>query len=150
MRWHVISRMSFVLLPVVCASATGRSGAAQGPPAKPAADVTVWDTGRSSLEALAPSALAGKNGWATLAPGRTTNSFQGATVVSNGRVAAVLSKRRAAVEVHAVKPDGAVARVRLHLLTADGEPAARLERVALVENTRGGACLEATFQTASG
>ncbi len=33
-------------------------------------------------------------------------------------------------------------------MTAAGEPAARLKRVAIVENTRGGACLEATFATA--
>ena len=41
-------------------------------------------------------------------------------------------------------------RLRLRLMTAAGEPAARLERVAIVENTKGGACLEATFQTAKG
>src|SRR5437773_1736197 len=46
--------------------------------------------------------------------------------------------------------DAAPARLRLRLQTAAGEPAERLERLALVENSRGGACLEASFRTAKG
>jgi hypothetical protein len=115
---------------------------------KPAAGVTVWDTGRSSAESLTPSALADTNNWAALGPGMTLDSFQGDAVLSNGRIAAVLGRRRATVEIHAVKPDGAVARLRLRLLTASGEPGASLQRVALIENTKAGACLEATFKTA--
>lgn len=150
MRWRVLIRVPFLLLPLLCARAAGGFGAPQAPPVKPAVGVTVWDTGRSSSAALAPSALASTNGWVALAPGMTTDSFRGDAVLSNGRVAAVLGKRSATVEVHAVKPDGAVARLRLRLLTATGEPAAHLERIALVENTKGGACLEATFKTTSG
>ena len=48
----------------------------------------------------------------------------------------MLRKQDSAVEVHAVKPGGAVARLRLRLQTAAGEPAARLERMALVENSK--------------
>ena len=35
-------------------------------------------------------------------------------------------------------------------MTAAGEPAARLKRMAIIENTRAGACLESTFATANG
>src|SRR5207302_661831 len=94
--------------------------------------------------------LAGKNDWAAIPSDKTADSFRGDAVLSNGRIVAVLRKQDAAVEVHAVKPDGAVARLRLRLQTAAGEPAERLERLALVENTRGGACLEASFRTAKG
>jgi hypothetical protein len=45
---------------------------------------------------------------------------------------------------------GPVARARLRLLAADGEPAARLERAVLVENAKGAACLEAHYQTGKG
>ena len=62
-----------------------------------------------------------------------------------------LRKQDSAVEVHAVKHGGTqCARLRLRLMTAAGEPAARLKRMAVVENTRAGACLEATFETAKG
>ena len=106
--------------------------------------------GPAAAEALAPAALAGKNDWTAIPPGETADSLKGDAVLSNGRIVAVLRKQDSAVEVHAVKPGGAVARLRLRLMTAAGEPAARLERMALVENTRGAACLEATFKTAKG
>src|SRR5205085_1084792 len=82
--------------------------------------------------------------------GKTAGSFKGDAVLSNGRVVAVLRQQDSTVEVHDVKHGGRGARLRLRLLTAAGEPAARLARVAVVEHTRGGACLEATFQTAKG
>src|SRR5262249_54687162 len=91
-----------------------------------------------------------KNSWSAIPPEQTADSFKGDAVLSNGKIVAVLRKQDSTVEVHAVKPDGAVARLRLRLQTAAGEPAARLERVALVENGRGGACLEAAFKTAKG
>ena len=94
--------------------------------------------------------LAGNNDWTGLVAGKTAAAFQGDAILSNGRIVAVLRQQEAAVEVHALKPAGAVARLRLRLLTAAGEPAARLERVALVENTKGSACLEASFRTAGG
>src|SRR5262249_51398084 len=51
---------------------------------------------------------------------------------------------------YAVNPDGVVPRLRLRLLTAAGEPATRVERLALVENTREAACLVGSFRTAAG
>jgi hypothetical protein len=114
---------------------------------KPKAGMAVWDTGK----AAAPMAgLTGNKDWTALPTGKTATSFQGDAVLSNGRIAAVLRKQEAALEVHAVKADGTVSRVRLGLLTAAGEPATRLERMALVENTKASMCLEASFKTAKG
>jgi hypothetical protein len=124
-------------------------------PVKPKTGISVWDTGKPSAKALAPASLAGnrdwsKNDWTAIPADTTSESFKGDAVLSNGRIVAVLRQRDAAVEVHAARPDGAVSRMRLRLLSTAGEPAERLERLALVENTRGSACLEATFRTAKG
>src|SRR5207302_4506854 len=99
---------------------------------------------------LAPAALAGQNDWTAIPPGERADSFKGDAILSNGRIVAVLRSQDSAVDVHAVTKGRAVPRLRLRLLTAAGEPAARLERVAVVENTRGSAALEATYATANG
>jgi hypothetical protein len=119
-------------------------------PAAPRAGITVWDTGRPAAEPLAPAALAGKNDWIAIPLGQTTEALKGDAVLTNGRITAVLRRHDSAVEVHAVKPGGTTPRVRLRLLSAAGEPAAKLQQVAVIEYTRGGAGVEATFQTASG
>jgi hypothetical protein len=49
-----------------------------------------------------------------------------------------------------VKADGVPARLRLRLRTAAGELITRVDRVALVENSKGAATLEAAFRTADG
>src|ERR1019366_880694 len=83
---------------------------------KPRTGIAVWDTGR----------------WTSIPLGTTDAVFQGDAVVSNGRIAAMLRQKDAAVEVHAVKPDGrTVKRVRLRLQSSTGELAVSLERVAL-------------------
>jgi hypothetical protein len=99
---------------------------------------------------LTSRALEGKNDWKAIPLGNTMASFQGDAILSNGRIVAVVRKGDAAVELHAIKPDGVVDRLRLRLLTASGEPVTRLERVALVENTKANACLEVTFKTSKG
>jgi hypothetical protein len=141
-------RWSMALVPLLL-SLPGVS-VAQTADNPPRTGLAVWDTGRPSAAALTPAALAGKNDWTALPAGKMAGSFQGDAVLSNGRIVAVLRRQDAAVVVHAVKPDGPVARFRLRLLTAAGEPAARVERLALVENTKGSACLEAAFKTAAG
>jgi hypothetical protein len=149
MRWPVV--LGTVLLLQLPQASTSR--AADTPAAsatRPRSALSVWDTGQPSADALPPAALAGRNDWTALPPGTTADAFKGDAVLGNGWIVAVLRQRDAAVEVHALKPDGAVARLRLRLLTAAGEPAARLERAALVENTKGSACLEASFRTAQG
>lgn len=117
---------------------------------KPKTGLLVWDTGQPSKEALAPAALAGKNDWTVIPADKTADSFKGDAVLTNGRIVAVLRQQDAAVEVFAVTADSTVSRLRLRLQTAAGEPAERLERMALVENTRGSVCLEAMFKTAKG
>jgi hypothetical protein len=139
-----------LLLLLPGATATGGAAAEQTSETQPRTGITVWDTGQPSVAGLPPAALAGKNNWTAIAPEKTADSFRGDAVLSNGRIVAVLRKQDSAVEVHAVKPDGVVSRLRLRLQTAAGEPAARLERLALVENGRGSACLEASFKTATG
>ena len=49
---------------------------------------------------------------AILAADKTTDSFQGDAVLSNGRILVVLRKQDAAVDVYGVKSDGAAARIR--------------------------------------
>ncbi len=121
------------------------------PETKPASGLIVWDTGKPSAEALAPAAFAGEIKWPHIPQDKTADSFKGDAVISNGRIIAVLRKQASAVEVYAVKPDhSVVARLGLRLVTAAGEPAARLERIALVENTKESACWEASFKTAKG
>ncbi len=150
MRWRVLSRLLLFVLPWSGALAIGRVEAAPPAETKPRTGLIIWDTGRPSGQALAPATLAGKNDWQVIPVNQTPATFKGDAVLSNGRIVAVLRQNDAAVEVHAVKPDGAAARLRLRLQTAVGEPAASLERMALVENTRGNGCLEATFRTAKG
>jgi hypothetical protein len=108
--------------------------------------IAVWDTGQPA-PAVLPLA---KNDWVSIPPGTTADAFKGDAVVSNGRIAALLRRKEAVVEVHALKADGATARLRLRLLSAAGEPAARVERVALVEHARAAATIQVTFQTAKG
>jgi hypothetical protein len=145
MRRPVVLGIVLLLLQLPAACPTRAAEAA-----RPRSALAAWDTGRPSADALPAAALAGKNDWTAIPAGTTADAFRGDAVVSNGWVVAVLRRQDSAVEVHAVKPDGAVSRLRLRLLTATGEPAARLEQMALVENTRGSTCLEASFRTASG
>jgi hypothetical protein len=141
-------RRPIILLLALPAWVLVTSSAAEAQPPKTA--LTVWDTGRPSKDALAPAALAGKNEWTAIPADTTADAFKGDAVLSNGRIVAVLRQQDSAVEVYTAKPDGAVSRLRLRLQNAAGDPAAGVERVALVENTKGGACLEATFKTATG
>jgi len=150
MRWPGLFRLVAFLLSLSLLAAAGGSEGAEPPEIKPKLGLTVWDTGKPAGAALAPTALAGKNEWTAIAVDKTADSFQGDAVLSNGRIVVVLRQQDSAVEVHALNPEGAISRLRLRLQTSTGEPAVRLERMALVENTRGGACLEATFKTAKG
>jgi hypothetical protein len=139
-----------LLVPLTWAGGTWGADAPQAAPVSPRTGIIVWDTGQPAAEPLEPAALGGRNDWTAIPPGTTADSFQGDAVMTNGRIVAVLRKQDSALEVHAVKRDGAVPRLHLRLMTAEGEPAARLGRVAVVENTRSGATLEAAFTTATG
>jgi hypothetical protein len=141
MRWYlVVPSATFLCLCLPLSATFG------GADAKGRTGIAVWDTGQPAPTVL-PLA---KNNWTAIPLEKTADAFKGDAVVSNGRIVVVLRQRGAAVEVHAVKADGAVARIRLRLQSAAGEPAVSLERGALIENTKGGATLQATFRTAKG
>jgi hypothetical protein len=111
--------------------------------------IAVWDSGEQpAIPSF--SALSGKNVWTALAAGTTSDAFRGDAILSNGRMVVLARKQQGALEVQGIGPNAVVTRVRLRLLTAAGEPAARLERIALTENTKTAATLEATFTTAKG
>src|SRR5262249_24101209 len=118
--------------------------------AKPQAMIRVWDTGVPSLEPLAPAALAAKNGWSPIAMPTTTAAFKGDAVISNDRILAAVRNQGSAVEVYSVGRQGPAAGLRRLLLSPGGELLAQIERVSLVENTRGAACLEVSGKTAQG
>jgi hypothetical protein len=149
-RWALILRLvPLVALVWWIAVPAGATEAHTSQP-KTKTAMTVWDTTKPSAEALAPAALTGKNDWTVHAPDQLADAFKGDAVLSNGRIVMVVRQKDAAVEVHAIQPEGAASRLRLRLTTDAGEPAAHLERLALVENSKTAACLEATFKTAQG
>ena len=150
MRWLAVVRMGALLVLLAWSEPIRSTEAAQPAPARSRSGITVWDTGKPSAEALDPAVLAGQNHWTSISFGQTPGSLKGDAVLSNGRIAAVVRKQDSAVEVSAVNDRAAVSRVRLRLMSAKGEPAARLKRLAIIENTRAGAGLEATFETAKG
>ena len=131
-------------------SAASGADAAPKSEVRSRAAIAAWDTAKPSAEALAPSALAEKSGWISVPLQKTVESFKGDAVLSNGRILIVARKQDMAVEVYSFGPEGAVARARLLLHAASGEPAANLDRVSLVENAKGAGCLEVFYKTAKG
>ncbi|MBM3996351.1 MAG: hypothetical protein FJ303_19695 [Planctomycetes bacterium] len=107
--------------------------------------LAVWDT-RTPAPALLR--LNGKNNWQQL--DKANDVFKGDAIVSNGRIAVVLRRGDAIMEIHAIRTDGAVARSRARLLSAAGEPAVSVDRLMLVENGKTAITLDATFRTAKG
>lgn len=137
-------RLLFLPLATFLTLALWSSTSFAGDPVK--GGIAVWDTVQPAPAVL----LLAKNDWIGIPLGDTADAFKGDPVLSNGRIVAVLRRKEAVVEVHAVKAGGAIARLWLRLLSAAGEPAVSVERVALVENAKGGATLQAAFKTAKG
>ncbi len=135
--------------PGVCAAAavllavSGAAGA-QEPAGQARGGLVVWDTVVSSREPIAAAALRGAAGWRRIAPGVPVG-FEGDAVVACGRVTAVARRGAGGLEIYAVGPAGPVLRARL--LPA-GE-AGSIEKLALVENTRGAAGLEVGWRSAA-
>jgi hypothetical protein len=119
-----------------------------GQEGKPRAGIAVWDTGQPSKDAISPAALAARAGW-TAVTAEAGAGFKGDTVLSNGRILAVLRKD-AAVEIYSAGNDQPAARGRLILVSSGGEAASRLEKVTLVENTKTSACVEVSCKSAKG
>ena len=142
----VLTLLSFLAVPWYGPAQEAPSGSI----AKPRTGMAVWDTGQPSDASLAPQTLAAKEGWTLVPAQRLLDSFKGDAVLTSGPILIVLRKQGSAAEVHSASADSQACRVRLHLLTTDGAPVERLDRVALVENTRAAACLEVTGKTAQG
>ncbi|MBN1442259.1 MAG: hypothetical protein JXA90_06095 [Planctomycetes bacterium] len=98
-----------------------------------------------SAAPLSAAAIEEQEGWAVISRGEMPAAFEGDAVVSNGRILVVARKEDPAVELYSLGSGAAVLRARLLLLAEDGDPAARLERAALVESTRGAASLEVVY-----
>jgi hypothetical protein len=138
---------AFLLLTV---PALQRDAAAHNDDPGPQPGIAVWDTLRPAEGPLAPEALAAQAGWAPVPAGKTADAFTGDAVLGNGRIVAVVRKQAAGVDLYALGSAGAVPRARLTLVTAEGEPATRIRRTALVEHSRAAACLEVSGTTAGG
>ncbi len=119
---------------------------AQGPPAR----IEVWDTKSPLANRLSSADWTAKDAWEQKARNQKAPSFQGDAVMSNGRILVVVRKRASAADVYSVASAEPVQRVQLRLQTLKGTPAARLQRVALVENTRSAVRLETVYETDEG
>ncbi len=93
--------------------------------------ISAWDTGNPG---------APKSGWTAVARDRMLDAFKGDAAISNGRLTLVVRKDGKGAEVYA--PEGVLRAV----LSAGTGP---LERLALVENGRSSAALEASWKGAS-
>jgi hypothetical protein len=135
---------------VVCALGLACYPAAgQGTPAKLRTIVEVYDTVKPFAEPIASKAMTTREGWSGIYAAGVV-PFEGDAVMTNGRAFAVVRQRGDGVEVYSVGKDGPTTRLKLHVLSAGGESAERLDRVSLVENGTGAACLDATYRTAKG
>jgi hypothetical protein len=153
MRKAMIRIAPFVLVSsLLLRDAPSAAEVRQEAPAKPpvAIAVGVWDSGQPSAETLSSATLGAKKGWSAVGAQEKPASFKGDAVLTNGRQLAVVRKQAPAVEVYAQGAEGLVARLRVQLVSSSGEPAERLERLAVVENTKGAATLEASYTTAKG
>src|SRR6266852_7293097 len=117
------------------------------PETKPKPALAAWDTGKSSDKSLTPANLAEKDRWTQVPVNETLDSFKGDAVLSNGRVTVAVRKRGTAAEVYSEGVDGASERCQLLLLTANGDPAVRLDHVKLTENGKGAVTLHVSYQT---
>jgi hypothetical protein len=126
------------------------SGATEQPSgSRPRTALTVWDTGSASAEALAPAALAAREGW-TPVTATTPTPIKGDAVLSNGRIEVVVRGLAGTLDVYVPEASGPVARLHLQLLAPGGQALARFEQLSLVENTKSSAAVEVTGKTAEG
>jgi hypothetical protein len=130
---------------VVMAAALAPSGEAAP---EPRAGVGIWDTGKPSELPLGAAAFSERKGWIPIAQDQTPSSFQGDVVVSNGRMLAVFRKLSDGVDVYS-SGEGNVLRFRC-VPQGQEAGASRLSRLALVENGKSRAGLEASYKTSKG
>jgi hypothetical protein len=137
----LIRRSSYVVPMLLLAMPLGPRAASRSPEPGQRAGMMVWDTGRSSKDALSPEEFSAKSGWTQIPEDKTGGSLKGDLVLSNGRVSIVARKQGSGIDLHSAQAGGAQ-RSRLTLQSAGGELASGLSRVALVENSKGAAALE--------
>jgi hypothetical protein len=135
MRWSFL--IPLFLLSLLPASSLGQGAAAK-------TGVAVWDTVKP-----APAASSPEKDWIRIPLDNTPGAFKGDAVLGNGRIAAVVRQKDAVVEMYGDKA-GVGARIRLRLQSSAGDPAASVERIAVVENGKNGITLQAIFKTAKG
>ncbi len=116
----------------------------------PRPSFAVWETGAPSADPIAPSELSLKDGWTRLSRGKTPAAFNGDLVMSNGRLAAVIRKHGAGVELYSLGLGEPVFRERLLLMTESGETAQRIDDAKLIKQTRSSASIEIFCRTATG
>ncbi|MGA2496836.1 MAG: hypothetical protein ABSH20_03800 [Tepidisphaeraceae bacterium] len=108
----------------------------------------LFDTGTTSASPLLPETLAAKKGWTTVPEDNVTRAFAGDTVVQNDRVAIVLRRNAAGVELYSRSSGGFKYRAAILPLGAAGEGILSLLKI--IENSQAAVMLEAAFKTKSG
>ncbi len=114
------------------------------------AGIVAMDTRTPSPQRLTADNWAKQDAWQQIPRNQKAADFQGDAVMSNGRIVAVARKQAAEIDVYSIEAGKPLWRAQLQLKAPGGNPAARLQHVALVENTRSAVRLETVYQTAKG
>ena len=143
--WKLSAALFLTVLFMTSSDASARDEQSAGDRAKET--LAVWDTVQSSAEPLPASAFKSKNGWRQISSQEKHDAFQGDTVITNGRIFAVLRQRSPAVEIYSAL--SLAPRLRLQLLKSDDDKIDHLEKLSLVENAKGAVSVEVSFATAN-
>ena len=147
---RIIHSAAFLLLFLQPPNEAGATEDDQNPVAGSPATLAVWDTGQTLKGPYSMSDLTAKSGWSPISTPEKTAAFKGDAVITNGRILGVLRKHGYGMELYSLKSYGPAIKLNLQLLSSSGQEADHLDQVALVENTKGAACLEASYKTAKG
>jgi len=120
---------------------TGSGAEAQD---SPRAGVAAWDSGAASAAPLSADALEQKVGWRKLDAAAKATELQGDTIVTNGRLLAVVRRKGTGVELYSLRSGKPI--YRSTLLPASG---GSIEGVALSDLGRGAAVLEVAWKGAA-
>ncbi len=112
------------------------------------ASVRLFDTGSSSPVPLSAESLSSKAGWTNVPEGETDHKFQGDAVLFNDRLAVVLRRGGAGVEVYSRNAKGSTLRAVLAPTASDRD--VKLISVTTGEYSSDEGAVEATFQTRGG
>lgn len=140
---NAFSRAIAVMTAIVLQLTTITASGAQTPSSEPF--TRLFDTSVASSEPLAPSAMDARRGWTQIPEDQTQHEFAGDVVLLNDRLALVLRRNRAGVEVYARTSSG----FRMHgALAPLGEASANeFKSVRIIENAPSGVTIEASFDS---